>query len=196
MTIDKSISEQLSPGSLVDHFLIAMPGLQDPNFANALIYIFDHSVEGAMGFIINKSTDIPLSTIFQQLNLKRTKNFSNQIIVFGGPIAVHQGFVLHCTVKQRWEHTLKISSQVSLTSSLDILQDMASGDGPDETLVVLGYASWEQGQLEEEVANNSWLTAPASASIIFHTEIDKKVTAAASHIGVDLRLLSNIIGHA
>jgi len=196
MAIDTSISEQLYPGSLLDHFLIPMPGLQDLNFADTLIYICEHSEEGAMGFIINKSMDIPLSKIYQQLDVRQPKHSKNQIIFSGGPVGVDQGFVLHGTSKRRWENTLRISSQVSLTSSKDILQDMACGDGPKDTLVVLGYAGWDEGQLENEVINNSWLTVPAAANIIFHTDIDKKVTAAASHIGVDLKLLSSVSGHA
>ncbi len=189
------IPEQLETGSLRNQFLIAMPSLSDPNFSHSLIYICEHSEKGTMGLAVNRPMDIPLSRVYEQLELSDTDPSGDQVLLSGGPVGIERGFVLHPTNEQSWESTLKISPQVSLTASRDIIADMASGSGPRDAVVMLGYASWSPGQLEEEIANNAWLTVHADADIIFHTPFEERTRAAASSIGVDLSKLSGASGH-
>lgn len=149
-----------------------------------------------MGLTINRPMDIPLSRVYEQLELGHRGPSGKQLLLSGGPIGMECGFVLHPTKNQQWEATLEISPQISLTASRDIIADMASGKGPEDAIVVLGYASWGPGQLEEEIADNAWLTVPGDAQIIFHTPANERAHAAAALIGVDLNKLSGFSGHA
>ena len=182
--------------SLKNHFLLAMPGLDDPNFSQSIVYICEHSTDGAMGLIINQQLDIPVKAIFKQLNLDYHEEYGDGLIFDGGPVARDRGFILHRTSTQQWESTVSISDEISLTASKDILSDLAIGAGPEHALVTLGYSSWEAGQLEEELTTNSWLTIPANSTIIFNIECHKRAEAAASSIGLDLSMLSSEMGHA
>ena len=183
-------------GSLRDHFLIAMPSLANSNFSEALIYICDHSKEGSMGLVINRPMDVPLGTVFEQMQLDNKSQLSAQPLLSGGPVSIERGFVLHPTQGQHWESTMEVSSQVSLTASRDILADIAAGHGPSDALVVLGYVGWGAGQLEQEIAENSWLTVPAESDIIFHTPFAQRSHAAAASIGINLQQLSHSFGRA
>lgn len=196
MTEADSNSKKMQLGNLRDHFLIAMPSLSDPNFSNALIYVCEHSKEGSMGLVINRPMDVPLSHVFEQLELDSSTRVGEQPLLSGGPVGVERGFVLHTTKEQRWESTMKVSADISLTASRDILADIAAGHGPSDAVVVLGYAGWEPGQLEQEIAENAWLTVPASADIVFHTPFAERAQAAASTLGIDLIHLSGSAGHA
>ncbi len=181
---------------LTDHFLIAMPQLDDPNFFQSVTYICQHDAEGAMGVIINQPLDMKLGEILEQLEIDNDdETLAQQMVYFGGPIQQDRGFILHSPSKN-WQGTLFISDDVALTTSSDILKDIANQDGPKDCLLALGYAGWGAGQLEEELAQNAWLSVPASAEIIFDTPIEKRWHAAASLLGVDLQLLSDDIGHA
>ena len=191
-----SQAEEMRVGSLRDHFLIAMPSLADVNFSDALIYICDHSRDGSMGLVINRPLDVPLSKVFEQMQLDNHSHLSAQPVMSGGPVNVERGFVLHRTQGQHWQSTMQVSPQVSLTASRDIIADMAAGDGPNDAMVVLGYAGWGPGQLEQEIADNAWLTVPASSDIIFETPFAKRSQAAAASIGVDLQQLSHGFGRA
>ena len=182
--------------SLKNHFLLAMPGLDDPNFSQSIVYICEHSTDGAMGLIINQQLDIPVKAIFKQLNLDYHEEYGDGLIFDGGPVARDRGFILHRTSTQQWESTVSISDEISLTASKDILSDLAIGAGPEHALVTLGYSSWEAGQLEEELTTNSWLTIPANSTIIFNIDCHKRAEAAASSIGLDLSILSSEMGHA
>lgn len=182
--------------SLINHFLVAMPGLLDPNFSHSVIYICDHSREGAMGLVINNPLEIPLSQIFEQFHLNYSPLMGNKPLMSGGPVQVDRGFVLHRPSEQEWEATLPISGDISLTSSRDIISDIAVERGPSDVLVTLGYAGWGAGQLEDELANNAWLTVPADANIIFNVPCEQRAQAAAAKIGIDLNLLSSNAGHA
>ncbi|WIO75668.1 YqgE/AlgH family protein [Porticoccaceae bacterium LTM1] len=196
MSTPTETDETLYQGSLRNHFLIAMPNLADPNFSNSLIYICEHSRDGSMGLIINRPMDVPLSRVFEQLEVDGDSLIGTQPLLSGGPVSTERGFVLHATNEKRWESTMKISPQVSLTASRDILIDIAAGNGPQDAMVVLGYAGWGAGQLEEEIADNAWLTVPADAEIIFHTPFAKRTQAAAATLGIDLIHLSGGAGHA
>ncbi len=182
--------------SLKNHFLLAMPGLRDPHFSHAVVYICEHSEEGAMGLVVNNQLNIPVKAIFDQLQLKYSDATSSPLIFSGGPVQRDRGFILHQNCTQKWESTVEISQDISLTASKDILSDIALGNGPEHSLITLGYSSWGPGQLEEEIVQNSWLTVPADSAIIFNTECKNRARAAASSIGIDINKLSFISGHA
>ena len=182
--------------SLKNYFLLAMPGLHDPNFAQSVVYICEHSADGAMGLIINQPLNIPAKAIYDQLDLSYGDEYGSAVIFDGGPVQRDRGFILHPTVDKQWESTVEIAADISLTASKDILSDIAVGNGPENALITLGYSSWAAGQLEEELTQNSWLTIPADSAIIFHTDSAKRAGAAASTIGLDLAMLSSDAGHA
>jgi len=186
---------QLVPGSLCDHFLIAMPNMQDSSFAHSVTYICEHSSQGAMGIVINNPMPMVLHEIFAQMELTVGENQGHQPVIAGGPVQQERGFVLHSS-ETEWHSTLKISPEISLTASRDIITALAEGTGPKECLVALGYAGWGEGQLEAEIAANSWLTVPASKQIIFNTPFEQRWTAAAQALGIDVNLISNTAGHA
>jgi len=173
-----------------------MPGLLDPHFSEAVIYLCEHNAEGAMGLVINQPLNIPVSQIFDQLELGYTTKVGNQSLLSGGPVQVERGFVLHRTSDQQWESTLPISNDISLTASSDIISDIANDQGPSDLIITLGYSGWGPGQLEEELASNAWLTIPSDANIIFDVPFDERAKAAAAKAGIDFSLISSNIGHA
>ncbi len=182
--------------NLTNHFLIAMPGLEDPNFFHTVTYICEHNSDGAMGIVINRPMDLQLADIFEQLEIKiSSPSISEQAVYLGGPVQSDRGFVLHDSSTE-WKSTLRINAEISVTTSLDILEAIASDKGPSENLVALGYAGWGAGQLEEELAQNAWLSGPAKSEIIFQRASDERWQAAADLLGVDLNLLSSDTGHA
>lgn len=182
--------------SLSNHFLVAMPGLHDPNFSHAVIYICEHSPDGAMGLVINNPLDIPISQIFEQFELGFSSDIGAQPLLSGGPVQIDRGFVLHRAGERQWESTRTISGEISLTASRDIISDIAVERGPSELIIILGYAGWGPGQLEEELAHNAWLTVPGDANILFNTPFERRASAAAAKIGIDLNMLSSDAGHA
>ncbi|MDO7653943.1 MAG: YqgE/AlgH family protein [Porticoccus sp.] len=173
-----------------------MPGLLDPNFSHTIIYVCEHSEEGAMGLIINHPLDIPISQIFDQFDLDSTAQTGDSSLLSGGPVQVDRGFVLHRPSDRQWESTLPISNDISLTASSDIISDIANEQGPNDLIITLGYTGWGPGQLEQELAENAWLTVPGDADIVFDVPFHKRASAAAAKIGVDFGLLSADIGHA
>ena len=191
-----SISSNQHFDSLSNHFLVAMPGLLDPNFSHAVIYICEHSPDGAMGLVINNPLDIPMSQIFEQFELGYSPRIGAQPLLSGGPVQIDRGFVLHRAGERQWESTRTISGEISLTASRDIISDIAVERGPGELIITLGYAGWGPGQLEEELAHNAWLTVPGDANILFSTPFEQRASAAAAKIGIDLNMLSTDAGHA
>jgi putative transcriptional regulator len=187
--------DELTPGSLRDHFLIAMPGLNDSSFAHTVTYICEHSEQGAMGVVINMATPMLLKEIFEQMALSDQSELGGQIVMSGGPVQPERGFVLH-SPDTKWQSTLEISPDVSLTASRDIIAALAEGRGPKHSLIALGYAGWGEGQLEAEIAANSWLTVPADKDIIFNTPLEQRWTAAAQALGIDVNLIASTAGHA
>lgn len=167
-TYDDLTNSELTAGSLRDHFLIAMPGMRDSAFAHSVTYICEHTDKGAMGIVINNAMPLFIRDIFGQMDLTDVAGIGNRAVFAGGPVQIERGFVLHSGEKE-WQSTLKISADISLTASRDIIEALAEGGGPQEYLIALGYAGWEGGQLEAEVAANSWLTVPADRGIIFNT---------------------------
>lgn len=181
---------------LTNQFLIAMPNLADPNFAQTVTLICEHNDQGALGIIINRPMKMRLADVFEQLELRtRNKNLSAQAVLQGGPVQPDRGFVIHrpSTV---FESTLAVSDYLHITTSRDILSALADGTGPDAVCMALGYAGWDAGQLEAEVSQNSWLTVPADERILFDTPYEQRWSAAAQLLGVSLSNLSPQAGHA
>ena len=182
--------------SLKNQLLIAMPALQDPNFARTVTYICEHGEHGAMGIVLNRPTDLSLSDVLKHMEIEGgLGKAGEQIVYLGGPVEEERGFVLH-THTDPWDSTLAIDDQISITTSRDILEAMARGNGPAQTLVALGYAGWGAGQLEQEMQQNAWLSGPADQAILFDLPADQRWEAAARLLGVDVNLLSSDTGHA
>jgi putative transcriptional regulator len=182
--------------SLKDHFLIAMPSLTEGLFAHSLTYVCEHSEDGAMGIVINHPLDLHLRDILEHLEIDDIRVPRDDLIMAGGPVQTDRGFVLHRAGDREWESTLRLTDEISLTTSKDILTSIAHNEGPSAALVALGYAGWGAGQLEGELAANAWLTLPADSAIIFNTPISKRRNAAAAKLGIDLALLAPGAGHA
>ena len=181
---------------LTHHFLIAMPAMADPFFSNTLTYICEHSEQGALGLVVNRPIDLTLEGLFEQLGIA----FSNPAlrgapVMFGGPVQLDRGFVLHQPVGD-WQSTMAVNQEVGLTTSLDILQAMANGNGPNHALVTLGYSGWAPGQIEHELAQNAWLTVRASPNVMFDLPPEKRRPAAMQLLGIDFSRLSEDVGHA
>ena len=182
--------------NLTNQFLIAMPGLADPNFHQTVTYIFAHNEDGAMGLVLNRPTPIDLHDIFSQMKLNPVdEDIGQQVIHQGGPVQIDRGFVIHPADNQ-WESSLHVSDELGITTSKDILESMANGQGPKESFIALGYAGWGAGQIEKEIGENAWLNGPCDSGIIFSTPIRKRWATAASLIGVDLLNISDQVGHA
>ncbi len=181
---------------LTNHFLIAMPGLKDSNFSRTVTYICEHNAQGAMGIVINRPLELKLEDVLTQLDITTdSAEVAQQTVYAGGPVQTDRGFVVH-TGGQAWDSTLKVTDEIGVTTSRDILAAVASGKGPVNYLVALGYAGWGSGQLEDELSANAWLSGPADEQIIFDLPAEQRWQAAASLLGVDLNLLSGDAGHA
>lgn len=183
--------------SLANHFLIAMPDMVDPYFAESLSLICEHNQDGAMGFIVNRPLDISAAELFEQQEIEYNPDseLAQLPLHMGGPVQQGQGFILH-SGEQQWDTTLTVSEQFKITSSRDIIADIALGQGPDKFIILLGYAGWGGGQLEDEILANSWLTIESDPDIVFSTPIEQRWQAAATRLGIDLNLLSTDTGHA
>ena len=186
--------------SLAHHFLIAMPAMADPNFSRTLTYICEHNGDGALGIIVNRPIDMDLATLFERVNIpletgNAVANFRAMPVYFGGPVQTDRGFVLHRPSGQ-WQSTLKVTDDIGLTSSRDILQTMGETGEPHEVLVTLGYAGWSAGQLEWELSQNAWLTVAATPQIIFDLPAEERLPAAMQILGIDFANLSDTAGHA
>ena len=182
--------------SLANQFLLSMPHMNDPNFSGSLIYICEHSEKGAMGLIVNKSSDVSLGALFERIQLSLTIGPRAYLPVMGGgPVQCERGFVLH-SPGQEWASSLQISDTLALTTSRDVLEAIASGGGPERWLIALGYSGWGAAQLEREIARNDWLTIPANDTLLFETPLNKRFELAYKQLGVNPLLLTSIAGHA
>jgi len=180
---------------LIDQFIIAMPTLADPNFFHTVAYLCQHNEEGALGIVINRSTDMKLGEIFKQMDINVTSPASAKAPIFaGGPVQQERGFVVH-TSGGDWHATMAVSETISLTTSRDVLEAIAAGQGPEKYLVALGYAGWGAGQLEKEIMDNAWLNTPCGTQVLFDTPVNLRWSAAADQIGVDINLLTTPAGH-
>ena len=182
--------------NLTHHFLIAMPAMADPNFSKTLTYICEHNEQGALGLVINRPTDLTLAQLLDQVSIPVSSSRCDSILVhFGGPVQTDRGFVLHGPVGN-WQSTLSISAEIGLTTSKDILQAVACGEGPRHMLVTLGYSGWAPGQIEQELAQNAWLTVAARDDVIFELPSAQRLAAAMEMLGVNYASLSEHAGHA
>ncbi|WP_243432078.1 YqgE/AlgH family protein [Aliamphritea spongicola] len=181
---------------LRDHFLISMPHMHDGNFAQSLTYICDHNEHGAMGIIINRPLDLSFQALLSHLEIETDHEATAQPVFAGGPVQTDKGFVLHLTGDREWSSSYDVSDRVSITSSLDILEDLANSKEQVPSLVALGYAGWGAGQLEDEIRQNAWLSCPANLDILFHMPAEQRLHAAAASLGVNLDLMTAQSGHA
>jgi putative transcriptional regulator len=187
--------EQIS--SLQNHFLVAMPALDDEYFGRSVTYILEHNDEGAMGIVINHPSAMTFRELIKQSDNKATVNEDkrDKIVVCGGPVHPDRGFVIHST-QEGWSSSAKVTPTVMVTTSKDILSVLGNELGPERSLVALGYAGWEAGQLEQEIQANAWLTIEADEEILFNTPIHKKWQASVNKLGVDVWQLTQQSGNA
>ena len=182
--------------NLTHHFLIAMPTMADPHFANTLTYVCEHNPEGALGIVINRPIDMTLSALFEQIDIPLANDVLRESPVhFGGPVQIDRGFVLHRPLGN-WQSTLAISDDMGLTTSKDVLEAAGRGEGPKDLFISLGYAGWSAGQLEQELAQNAWLTVAADPDVLFDVPPEGRLPAAMRLLGIDFSRLSDDVGHA
>ncbi len=191
----------LESTNFTGHLLIAMPNLTDPYFAKSVTLICSHSADGAMGVVINRPTDMTYGMLFEKIGLN-LKNISlaEQPVLFGGPVQPERGFVIHQTGGE-WDSTIQITEHVALTTSKDILTAVAEATGPQKLLISLGYAGWVAGQLEQEIAENAWLSVKPDNTamlheLLFNTPHESQMNAAMAMLGFDPSMLSDVAGHA
>jgi len=182
---------------LKHHFLIAMPNMVDPNFSGSVVYVCEHNDKTAVGLVINRPTELTLARLFDKIDLKlEIAPRRDDLVFFGGPVQTERGFVLH-QPSGSYGSTLRVTDDIALTTSKDVLEAIAVGDGPNKVLVTLGYAGWGAGQLEEEIAHNAWLTVAADPLVIFETPAEGRMAAALKLLGIfDGTQLSGQAGHA
>jgi putative transcriptional regulator len=194
-----------APTNLTNHFLIAMPGLQDAMFARSVVYVCEHSERGALGLVINKPCDIDMKRLFEKVELPLLRSdLMGDPVFLGGPMQTERGFVLHeATFSDKdkpldpvYASTMVIPGGLEMTTSRDVLEALSTGAGPRKVLVSLGYAAWGEGQLESELGENSWLTVAASSSVIFDTPVSQRYDKALLLLGLELWMLSPDAGHA
>ena len=182
--------------NLTHHFLIAMPNMADPHFSKTLTYICEHNEQGALGLVINRPQEMTLAGLLEQIGIAVTeKRCASTPIHYGGPVQTDRGFVLHEPVGT-WQSTLATGAEIGLTTSKDILQAVARGEGPRRLFITLGYAGWAPGQLEHELAQNAWLTVAACGNVIFEMPAEQRFAAAMEMLGVSYASLSENAGHA
>lgn len=185
-----------APRFLGNHFLIALPSMEDPNFSRGVTLVCQHTAEGAMGLLVNRLSDYLLGDVLEQMNIRtEIEHLASAPVLLGGPVQPERGFVLH-TPGPSWDSTYAVSEALSLTTSRDVLEAMAQGRGPAQSVVALGYAGWGESQLEGELQDNAWLTVQADSSILFSTPLEDRWMSAARLMGVDMTLLTAYAGHA
>lgn len=182
--------------SLTNHLLIAMPSLADPNFAQSVTLICEHSEKGALGIVLNKPLPMKLADVLSQMKLEpSSEEIAAKPVLRGGPVHVDRGFVLH-RPGGTWDHSHKVSDTVQVTTSRDVLAAMARGEGPEDAFIALGYAGWDSGQLEREMRENAWLSLPMDARLVFELPFEERWHASFQLLGIDVEKLSPVAGNA
>ena len=182
--------------SFANHLLVALPSLDDPNFARSVVLLCQHDAGGAMGIVVNRASEYCLGEVLSQVGLHGgDESLRGQPVLGGGPVHPERGFVLHDGARE-WESSLAIADSLRITTSRDVLEAMAKGEGPQRAVVALGCASWGAGQLEYELGENTWITVPADADLLFALPLETRWQAAAGRIGVDLARVADYSGHA
>ena len=199
------MSSDSAPLNLTNHFLIAMPGLQDATFSRSVVYVCEHSERGALGLVINKPSDINLKVLFDKVALPLLRaDLVNTPVFQGGPVQTERGFVLHEPTfsladkpqESVYASTMAIPGGLEMTTSKDVLEALSTGAGPRKVLVSLGYSAWGQGQLESELGENSWLTVDADSAVIFDTPVEQRYDKALLLLGLQAWMISGEAGHA
>jgi len=199
------MADDAQPVNLTNHFLIAMPGMEDGMFTRSVIYVCEHSAHGALGLIINKPGDINLADLFARVELPLDRaELGRQPVFHGGPVQRERGFVLHDPVVAEgmtgdasiYASTMVVPGGLEMTTSKDVLEAMSSGGGPRRVLITLGYSAWAEGQLESELARNAWLTVDADAGLIFDAPVAQRYEQALALLGLQAWMLTPDVGHA
>ena len=183
--------------SLANQFLIAMPSMDDSYFGRTVTYICEHDDQGAMGLVVNKSTDMTVGRLLKEIKINQDElpQLANHQVLSGGPVQTDRGFVLHSGDRE-WSSSLHLGDNIMVTTSKDILEKLTTEEGPNDFILTLGYAGWSAGQLEQELANNSWLTIDADPDLIFHTPVEQRWEKAVKKLGIDISQLTSFAGHA
>ena len=189
--------------NFTNQFLIAMPGMGDGTFAGTVVYLCEHTEQGALGLVINKPIDITLRNLFEKVELKLDReDLAQAPVYFGGPVQTERGFVLHeghagdASAGAPYNSSLRVPGGLEMTTSKDVLEAMANGAGPKRVLVTLGCSGWGAGQLEDEMSRNGWINVGAEPGIIFDTPVEQRYEKALSLLGIDAHMLSQEAGHA
>lgn len=189
-------SVQADKGYLAGQLLVATPLIDSGPFQRSVVYVFAHNAEGAMGVIVNQPLElVHFSSLVDGLKLPEGAENREIPVYYGGPVEKSRGFVIH-TNDYIKDYTLATHREVSVTASSAILNDILAGRGPRQSALVVGYAGWTPGQLEQEIEQNSWIAVPASAKLIFDTEDELKWATASKSLGVDMAFFSTVVGHA
>lgn len=199
------MSGDFAPINLTNHFLIAMPGLEDAIFSKSVVYVCEHTPRGALGIVINKPSEMKMQALFGKIDLPlRRQDLTSKPVFQGGPVHTDRGFVLHDPVFSESEKpeqavyasTMSIPGGLEMTTSKDVLEALSNGSGPRRVLVSLGYAAWGEGQLETELGENSWLTVDADQTVIFDTPAEDRYDKALNLLGLQAWMISTQVGHA
>jgi putative transcriptional regulator len=199
------MSGDSAPTNLTNHFLIAMPGMEDAFFAKSVVYLVDHNEQGAMGLMINKAVDISMEALFVKIDLAMPRtDLADNPVLQGGPVHQDRGFVLHDPVfappaaehDAPYQSTIRVPGGLEMTTSRDVLEAISTGGGPKRVLVSLGYSAWGEGQLESEIKENAWLTVQADAKLIFDTPMAERYDRALGLLGLQAWMISTQAGNA
>lgn len=186
-----------SSANLSQQFLLAMPGMVAGNLANTVIYVCEHTEHGALGLVINRPTDLTVGNLLQRIDLDLSLEIGpvqESPVFFGGPVQTDRGFVLHAPAGD-YNSSIRLG-ELALTTSRDVLQEVAQGHGPAQILITLGYAGWGAGQLESEIAQNAWLNMVASNDILFNIPPEQRYEASLAQLGINSSMLTGEAGHA
>ena len=193
----KSSALQSDENFLEGKLLIAMPGMGDPRFEKSVIFMCAHSAQGAMGLIINKPIDgFSFHDLMTKLGIDVTASPHDAPVLFGGPVQMDRGFVLHSADYGNNESTLTVTSEISLTATADVLRAICEGRGPKKSILALGYAGWGEGQIEDEIKANGWIHCDADEILVFDTTSQAKWQTALAKLGADVSGLSAQAGRA
>jgi putative transcriptional regulator len=199
------MSGDSAPFNLTNHFLIAMPGLEDAIFSKSVVYVCEHTARGALGLVINKPADMKMATLFGKVDLPlQRQDLSDSPVFQGGPVQTERGFVLHDSIfapadkpeQPLYASSMAIPGGLEMTTSKDVLEALSTGSGPRKVLVSLGYSAWGEGQLETELGENSWLTVDADQAVIFDTPVEQRYDKALALLGLQSWMISSQVGHA
>ena len=199
------MSGDSAPFNLTNHFLIAMPGLEDAIFSKSVVYVCEHTPRGALGLVINKPAGMTMATLFGKVELTlQRQDLTDSPVFQGGPVQIERGFILHESVfaeadkpeQPLYASSMTIPGGLEMTTSKDVLEALSSGSGPRKVLVSLGYSAWGEGQLETELGENSWLTVDADQTVIFDTPVEQRYDKALALLGLQAWMISSQVGHA